>query len=165
MSVTSVEKDPESLTMTVTAELDATVEQAWQQWADPRQFEQWWGPPDYAATVVELDLRAGGRIRFFMAGTDGERHDSTWEVIAADPPRHLELRDADVDDDGRPNDGNAMTAMVITIDERVGGGAVMAIRTHFDSQAGMEDVLAIGVEEGMRIVFSQIEAVLAGTPA
>ena len=52
-----------------------------------------------------------------MTGAEGERHDSTWEVVAADPPRHLELRDADVDDDGRPNDGNAMTAMVITIDE------------------------------------------------
>ena len=97
--------------------------------------------------------------------TEGERHDSTWEVIAADPPRHLELRDADVDDDGRPNDGNAMTAMVITIDERDGGGAVMAIRTHFDSLAGMEQVLAMGIEEGMRMVLSQIDAVLAGTPA
>jgi uncharacterized protein YndB with AHSA1/START domain len=81
------------------------------------------------------------------------------------PPHLLELRDADVDDDGRPNDGNAITAMIITIDERDGGGAVMAIRTHFDSQAGMEEVLAMGIEEGMRIVFSQIEAVLAGTPA
>ena len=98
-----------------------------------------------------------------MAGTEGERHDSTWEVVAADPPRHLELRDADVDDDGRPNDGNAMTAVIITIDERGGGGAVMAIRTHFDSQAGMEQVLAMGVEAGMRIVLSQIDAVLAGT--
>ena len=55
-----------------------------------------------------------------------------------------------------------MTAMIITIDERDGGGAVMAIRTHFDSQAGMEHVLAMGIEEGMRIVFSQIGAVLAG---
>ena len=58
-----------------------------------------------------------------------------------------------------------MTAMIITIDERDGGGAVMAIRTHFDSQAGMEEVLAMGIEEGMRIVFSQIEAVLAGAHA
>ena len=165
MSVTSVEKDPESLTMTVTADLDATVERAWQLWADPRQFEQWWAPPGYPATVVDHELRAGGRITFFMTGTEGERHDSTWEVIAADPPRHLELRDADVDEDGRPNDGNTMTAMIITIDERDGGGAVMVIRTHFDSQAGMEEVLATGFEEGMRIVFSQIEAVLAGTPA
>ena len=165
MSVTSVEKDPEALTMTVTADLDATVERAWQLWADPRQFEQWWGPPDYPATVVDHDLRAGGRITFFMTGAAGERHDSTWAVVAADPPRHLELRDSDVDDDGRPNDGNAMTAMIITIDEREGGGAVMAIRTHFDSQAGMEQVLAMGIEDGMRMVFSQIDSVLAGTPA
>jgi uncharacterized protein YndB with AHSA1/START domain len=165
MSVTSVEKDLEALTMTVTADLDATVERAWQLWADPCQFERWWGPPGYPATVVDHDLRAGGRITFFMAGEEGERHDSTWEVIAADPPRHLELRDADVDDDGRPNDDNAMTAMVITIEEQAGGGAAMAIRTHFDSLAGMERVLAMGIEEGMRMVLSQMDAVLSGTPA
>ena len=165
MSVTRVENDPESLTMTITADLDATVERAWQLWADPRQFEKWWGPPGYPATVVDHDLWAGGKITFSMAGTDGQRHHSTWEVIAADPPRHLELRDADVDDDGRPNDGHGITAMIITIDELDGGGAVMAIRTHFDSQTGMEEVLAIGFEEGMSTVFSQIEAVLAGTPA
>jgi uncharacterized protein YndB with AHSA1/START domain len=165
MSVTRVEKNSESLTMTVTVDLDATAERAWQLWADPRQFEQWWGPPGYPVTVVDHDLRAGGRITFLMAGAEGERHDSTWDVIAADPPRYLELRDADVDDDGRPNDGNAMTAFIITIEERDGGGAVMAIATHFDSLAGMEQVLATGVEEGMRSVISQIEAVLAGTPA
>jgi uncharacterized protein YndB with AHSA1/START domain len=150
--------------MTVTADLDATVERAWQLWADPRQFERWWGPPGYPATVVDYDLRAGGRVTFFMTGDEGERHDSTWEVIAAEPPRHLELRDADVDENGRPNDGNAMTAMVITIAAR-DGGAVMAIRTHFDSLAGMEHVLAMGVEEGMRVVLSQMDAVLAGSPA
>ena len=116
-------------------------------------------------TVVDHDLRPGGRVTFFMTGTGGERHDSTWQVIAADPPRHLELRDADIDNDGRPNDGNAMTAMVIDIDERSGGGAVMAVRTHFNSLAGMEEVLAAGAEEGMRMVLSQIEALLAGTPA
>jgi uncharacterized protein YndB with AHSA1/START domain len=165
MSVTNVEKDPEALTMTVTADLDASVERVWELWADPRQFEKWWGPPDYPATVVDHDLRAGGRITFFVAGDEGERHDSTWEVVAAEPPRLLELRDADVDADGRPNDGNAMTAMIITIDERDDGRAVMAIRTHLDSLAGMEQVLAMGIEEGMRIVFSQIDAVLAGASA
>jgi len=165
MSVTSVEKDVEALTMTVKADLDATVDRAWQLWGDPRQFEQWWGPPGYPTTVVDHDLRTGGRITFYMAGAEGERHDSTWEVIAADPPRRLELRDADVDDDGRPNDGNAMTAMIITFDEGEAGGAVMAIHTHFDSLAGMEEVLAMGIEEGMRLVLAQIDDVLAGTPA
>jgi uncharacterized protein YndB with AHSA1/START domain len=164
MSVTSVEKDPDALTMTVTAHLDATVERAWQLWADPGQFQQWWGPPGYPVTVVDHDLRTGGRITFSM-GTEGERHDSTWEVLAADPPHHLELRDADVDENGRPNDGNAMTVMVITIGAGDGGGSAMAIRTHFDSLAGMEEVLAMGIEEGMQMVVSQIDALLAGAPA
>ena len=121
MSVMSVEKDPESLTMTVWADLDATVERAWQLWADPRQFEQWWGAPGFPTTVIDHDLRSGGLISFFMTGSTGERHGGTWEVLAADPPRYLELRDADVDDDGRPNDGNAMTVMAVTIVERDGG--------------------------------------------
>jgi len=165
MSVTSVEKDPRALTMTVTADLDATVERAWQLWADPRQFEKWWGPPGHPVTVVDHDLRAGGRIAFSMAGTEDERHESAWEVLAADPPRRLELRDADVDADGRPNDGNAMTAMVVTMAERDGGAARMAIRIHFDSQAGMEQVLATGVEEGIVAIFTQIDAAPRGSPA
>jgi hypothetical protein len=41
----------------------------------------------------------------------------------------------------------------------------MTIRTHFDSVEGMEQVLAMGVEEGMLMVLDQIDAVLAGTPA
>ncbi len=164
MSVSSVEKDPEALTLTVTADLEATVDRAWQLWADPRQFERWWGPPGHPVTVVDHDLRAGGHVTFFETGTEGDRHDSTWDVVAADPPHHLVLRDADVDDDGRPNDRNAMTGLVITIDERNGGGALMTIRTHFDSRSGM-DQLATGVAQGMRMLVAQIDAVLAEIPA
>lgn len=164
MSVSSVEKEPEALTLTVIADLKATTARAWQLWADPRQFERWWGPPGHPVTVIDHDLRAGGQVTFFETGTEGDRQESAWDVISADPPRHLEFRDADVDDDGHPNDGNAMTAMVITIDERDGGGAVMKIRTHFDSHAGMEQI-ATGVEEGMRTIVSQIDAFLAETPA
>ena len=68
MSVTDIVKDPAAATMTVTAELDAPVERVWQLWADPRQLERWWGPPSYPATVVDHDLRVGGRVAYFMTG-------------------------------------------------------------------------------------------------
>jgi uncharacterized protein YndB with AHSA1/START domain len=96
-----------------------------------------------------------------MGGPNEEGHESRWEVVMAEPPRLLELRDADVDDEGRPNDGNGMTTMVITFGEARNGGTVMAIRTHFDSLGSMENVLASGFEQGMRLVLSQIEALLA----
>ena len=45
MTVTAVHKDPDALTMTLTAEFDASPERVWELWADPRQLERWWGPP------------------------------------------------------------------------------------------------------------------------
>ena len=51
MSVVSVDKDLDSLSLTVLADFDAPVEQVWQLWADPRLLERWWGPPTHPATV------------------------------------------------------------------------------------------------------------------
>jgi activator of Hsp90 ATPase-like protein len=45
MTVTAVCKDPQTLSMTLEAEFDASPERVWQLWADPRQLERWWGPP------------------------------------------------------------------------------------------------------------------------
>ena len=74
MIATHVVKDPEHLTMTITAELDATVDRAWQLWADPRQLEQWWGPPGYPATFTTHDMTAGAHVSYFMTGPDSGQH-------------------------------------------------------------------------------------------
>jgi len=42
MTVISVEKDAESLTMTIIAQFDAPTTRVWQVWQDPRQLERWW---------------------------------------------------------------------------------------------------------------------------
>ena len=34
--------------------------------ADPRRLERWWGPPTHSATVVDHDLRPGGRVTYYM---------------------------------------------------------------------------------------------------
>ena len=70
MTVTSVGKDPEALNMTIITELDATVERAWQLWADLRQLDRWAGNPNdgmpTTTSVVTLTERHGG-------GGDGRR--------------------------------------------------------------------------------------------
>jgi hypothetical protein len=38
MSVTSIDKDTEQLTMTVTAAYDVSADRAWELWADPRRL-------------------------------------------------------------------------------------------------------------------------------
>ena len=84
MPVTRVHKDPAKHTMTVTAEFTASVERVWQIWADPRQLERWWGPPVYPATVVEHDLRPGGKVTYYMTGPEGDKPQGWWRVKAVE---------------------------------------------------------------------------------
>jgi uncharacterized protein YndB with AHSA1/START domain len=161
MTVTSVRKDPEALTMTITAELDATVERAWQLWADPRQLERWWGPPTYPATVVDHDLTTGGRVTYFMTGPDGDKAHGWWQVLAVEPPSRLELKDGFADDSGTPNDAMPTTTMVVTLTESDGGGTLMAVETQFPSVQAMEQLVSMGMEEGIAAALGQIPEILA----
>jgi uncharacterized protein YndB with AHSA1/START domain len=43
MSVTSVVRYFDSLTLTVVAEFHVPIERVWQPCADPRRLERWWG--------------------------------------------------------------------------------------------------------------------------
>jgi uncharacterized protein YndB with AHSA1/START domain len=161
MTAPTIRKDPAALTMTVTVDLDVTVDRAWQLWADPRQLERWWGPPTYPATVREHNLVPGGRVSYFMTGPDGDRANGWWEVLAVDPPNRLELKDGFADDSGEPNDSMPTTIMVMTLTERAGGGTVMATESHFPSLEAMEQMISMGMEEGMAAAMGQIAGILA----
>jgi len=161
MTSPSVTKDPEALTMTITAELDATVERGWQLWADPRQLERWWGPPTYPATFVDHDLTTGGRVTYFMTGPDGEKFNGWWQMIAVEPPNRLELKDRFADDSGTPKDSMPTTIMSMTLAPVSGGGTLMTIESRFPSLQAMEQMTAMGMEEGITAAVGQIPAILA----
>jgi uncharacterized protein YndB with AHSA1/START domain len=161
MSVTSVHKDSEKLTLTVTAEYDVSAERAWELWNDPRQLERWWGPPTYPATVEAHDLSVGGAVTYFMTSPEGERYHGWWRVLDVEPPRHLLVEDGFADEFGQPQAGMPNTIMQVTISERPGDGVIITIESTFSSVAAMEQLLTMGMEEGLLAAMSQIDAILA----
>jgi uncharacterized protein YndB with AHSA1/START domain len=162
MTVTAVRKDAASLTMTISASFDATPERVWQLWADPRQLERWWGPPTYPATFTAHDLTPGSRVEYHMTGPQGEQPRGYWIVLAVDPPRRLSFRDGFAKDDGSPNDELPMTESQVIIEPLGAGRTQMSITSIFPSTEAMEQVLAMGAEEGLTQAVGQIDAILAG---
>ena len=161
MTVVAVDKRPETLTMTVHAEFDASPDRVWQLWADPRQLERWWGPPTYPATVDSFDLRPGGRVAYHMTGPEGDQPRAFWEVIDTDPPRSLSFHDRFANDDGSPSTDFPGTTAHVTIEEIGPGRTRMSIESRFPSTEAMEKVLAMGMEEGLTQAIGQIDAILA----
>jgi uncharacterized protein YndB with AHSA1/START domain len=161
MTVTAVRKDSQTLTMVLDAEFDASPERLWQLWADPRQLERWWGPPTYPATFTEHDLRAGGHVAYHMTGPGGDQPRGWWEVLEVDAPRTLVFRDGFANEDGTPDDDLPVMTARVTITEIGGGRTRMSIESIFPSAAAMEQVLAMGAEEGLTEAVGQIDAILA----
>ena len=160
MSSIGVHKDVEALTLTVTASFGAPLERVWELWADPRQLERWWGPPTHPATVVEHDLRPGGRVAYFMTGPDGKRYHGWWRVTAVEPPGRLSFEDGFADVDGNTLDDMPTAAVSVALVEAA-GVTTMTVTSQYSSRADMEKVLAMGVEEGIAAAMGQIPALLA----
>ncbi|PZS18882.1 MAG: polyketide cyclase [Pseudonocardiales bacterium] len=159
MSVTSVEKDTESLTMTITAQFDAPSARVWQVWTDPRQLEKWWGPPTYPATVVGHDITPGGTVTYFMTGPEGDTHHGWWRVSAVDAPHHLEFVDGFADADGNPNPDMPVMNISVSLHEE-SGGTRMQVTTVFPTTEAMEQLAAMGMEEGMTAAMGQIDSLV-----
>ena len=164
MTVTAVRKDPATLTMTLTAEFDATPDRVWQLWADPRQLERWWGPPTYPATFTRHDLAPGSRVEYHMTGPSGDQPHGYWDVVEVDPPRRLVFRDGFAHEDGTPDDDFPRNEGRVSIEPIDARRTRMSIESRFPSTEAMEQVLAMGMEEGITQAVGQIDAVLAEDP-
>jgi uncharacterized protein YndB with AHSA1/START domain len=161
MTVTNVAKDREALTLTLDAEFAASPERVWQLWADPRQLERWWGPPNYPATFTALDLRPGTRAAYYMTTPEGDTPGGYWDILEVDPPNRIHVRDGFANADGSPNTDMGTGEMFITIESLGDGKTRMSIQNVFPDAATMEQLLEMGQEEGMTEAVGQIDAILA----
>jgi uncharacterized protein YndB with AHSA1/START domain len=161
MTVTAVRKDTDALTMSIEAEFDASPERVWQLWADPRQLERWWGPPTYPATFTTHSLAPGSRVEYYMTGPEGDRPRGYWEIVEVAAPHRLVFRDGFANDDGTPNSDLPSNEARVTIDELGAGRTRMSIQSTFPSTEAMEQMLAMGMEQGITEAVGQIDAILA----
>lgn len=160
MTVKAVHKDAAALSMTLTAEFATTPERVWQLWADPRQLERWWGPPTYPATVTAHDLQSGGRVEYHMTGPEGDQPRGYWEIDEADEPNSLVFRDGFAKNDGTPNRDFPNTTFTVTIEDIGDRRTRMTISSVFASLETMEQLLAMGMEEGLTQAVGQIDSIL-----
>lgn len=160
MPVVEIRKDPEKLTMTVVAHFAAPVTRVWAAYADPRQLERFWGPPTWPAKFVRHDFVVGGRSEYYMTGPDGEQSGGFFEFLAIDEPHAFEVLDGFLGPDGKPTEGMPTMTMRFTFEPHEGGTRMMTVTT-FPSLEALEQVLAMGMEEGMKAAMGQIDAVLA----
>jgi uncharacterized protein YndB with AHSA1/START domain len=96
-----------------------------------------------------------------MTGPEGDQPKGYWDVLETDPPHRLVVRDGFRNDDGTLNDEMPAGEMRVTIEEVGDGRTLMSIESVSPSAEALEQVLAMGMEEGLKQAVGQIDAILA----
>lgn len=160
MPITSVSSDPRALTLTVVADYPVPVERLWEAYADPRQLEKFWGPEQWPATFTRHDMAVGGESHYMMTGPDGTKSRGWFHFLRVEPFRLIEVEDGFSHEDGRRNEEMPTMRMVFNFEKTDAGSRFISVTT-FPSVETMEELVKMGMVEGMRSAMSQLDAVLA----
>lgn len=160
MPIKSVTSDKEALSLTVIGEYPVPVERLWNAYADPRQLERFWGPETWPATFTRHDMAVGGRSEYHMTGPDGTVSRGWWRFLAVEPNERFEVEDGFASDDGSPNEGMPSMRMVYTFEPTATGSRFTSV-TYFTSLKSMEQLVEMGMLEGLKSALGQLDGVLA----
>src|SRR5439155_7933733 len=139
---------------------DAPVRRLWDAYLDPRLLERFWGPPTYPAVFTRHDGCIGGRSEYAMIGPDHEVSRGYWQWLAVDELKSFEVLDGFADPDGTPNTQLPSMRMAFMF-EATDTGSRVSTTTYFNSTEQLEQLLGMGMEQGMSEAMGQMDAVLA----
>ncbi|MGB3696119.1 MAG: SRPBCC domain-containing protein [Gordonia sp. (in: high G+C Gram-positive bacteria)] len=160
MPVIDVQTDTAALTLTITAEFAAPVERVWDVYANPRQLEKVWGPPEYPATFVDHDFTPGGRATYYMTSPEGEKFGGWWQFETIDPTSSFTFTDGFADADLLPAEDMPVSRNRYEFTATATGTRAVYAAIFADAES-LQKVLDMGVIEGSTAAINQIDALLA----
>jgi uncharacterized protein YndB with AHSA1/START domain len=161
MPITCVTSDPQALTVTVVGDYPMSLERLWQAYSDPRQLVRFWGPETWPAKFTHHDFTVGGKAHYTMTGPDGAQSSGWWRFLAIERHRLIEIEDGFAKADGTPDPAMPTMRMTYTFEATATGARFTSV-TRFASLESMEQMVEMGMLEGLRSAMSQLDAVLAG---
>lgn len=162
MPVVEVVKDTDTHTLTIVAEFAAPVERIWALYADPRQLEQVWGPPEYPATFVDHELAVGHRSTYFMTSPEGQKFAGWWRITDVQEPTSFSFDDGFADEEFHEVSHLPVSHCEYRFAD-AGGRTRATFHSRYESADALAKVLEMGMEEGATTAINQIDAFLAGS--
>jgi uncharacterized protein YndB with AHSA1/START domain len=137
----------------ITREFNAPKRLVYRAWTTPELVQRWWSGKRGEMTIVEIDLRVGGRWRYVMVASGGFEvafHGNYREIV---PDERIVTTDV-----FEPMPDEAGVLDTVTFTER-DGGTILTLHSQCGSQETRDMILASGMEGGMQEQMDALEQV------
>lgn len=142
-----------------TREFKTTAEQIFKAYTDQNLFEKWFHPQGATTEVYEFDVQTGGNAFFAIRSPQGTSYTVTQynEVIQ---PTLIDYNDYFADKDGNIDQKMAGMHNTIHIEDNDNGVAKLTSVAVLPDPKAAQQLLDMGVEEGMNSTFDNLETLL-----
>ena len=153
-----INKDLANRTITVAKEFNAPVEKTWRAWTEAEILDKWWAPKPWKAVTKTLDFTNGGYWLYAMTGPNGEIVWSRVGFTSIVPQQSFKTDVAFCDENGVRNDG--VTSRWLIEFHSAEAGTQIIVTIQFDTDADMEQLVAMGFEGGFTMGLNNLDELL-----
>jgi uncharacterized protein YndB with AHSA1/START domain len=159
MNKTSIQRDLDNATLTITRRFDAVRSRVWRAYTEAGLLDQWWAPRPWKTETVTMDFRVGGHWHYAMNGPDGEQHFGRMDFLEIEPEGLYVAVDVFADASGAANpDLPTQTFTTSFIDE--GATTQVIVVVDYESVEDLQRVIEMGIEQGVTMAQDQLEELL-----
>ncbi len=139
----------------ITREFDAPKELVYEAWTNPELVKRWWSGQRGEVTLVEIDLRVGGKWRYVMVASGGFEvgfHGEYREIV---PNERIVSTEAF---EGIPDPDEHASLNTLTLTE-TDGRTTLSVLVEHPTQEGRDAHINSGMEGGMQEAMDLLEQV------
>ena len=140
----------------VTRDFDAPRHLVYEAWTTPELVKRWWHANRGTVTVVEIDLRVGGKWRYVMVADDGMEvgfHGEYREIVPDERIVSTEVYEGLPDGVSEEEGGTVNTVTFSEAD----GRTTMTLLIQTTSKVSRDAIIESGMESGMQDALELLE--------
>jgi uncharacterized protein YndB with AHSA1/START domain len=139
----------------ITREFDAPKHLVYRAWTTPELVKRWWSGHQGEMTIVEIDLRVGGRWRYVMVADGGHEvafHGEYREIVPDQRIVNTEVYEMP----GAPEGEGALNIVTFT---EVDGRTALTLLVQAASKQDRDAIVSSGMEVGMQQQMDLLEQI------
>lgn len=140
----------------IVREFDAPRDLVYRAWTTPELVRRWWHAKRGEVTVVEIDLRAGGKWRYVMVTPDGMEvgfHGEYREVVTDERIVSTETYEG-LPPDVSEKDGTTLNTATFS---EAGGLTTVTLLIQAPNRVSRDAIIASGMEDGLQDALDLLE--------
>lgn len=160
--------DKEKNTIVIKRVFDAELELVWQAWTTAELLDQWWGPAPCTAKTKSLEFVEGGHWLYCMivppSITDDQTEQRHWgkqEFEKIVPHTFFSGTDVFCDEHGNADPNLPKGKFRNEFSDEPDGKTIVTMISNHDSLDEIEQIIAMGFKEGIKVCLDQLEILLA----